>query len=145
MVPSAYDTTGDSPHSSPINQKLEHDALSRRFWLLRQALKSGSSMAEALKIAADVEAFLVLGTASCSSNDTLNKNATAPLETMHGTPRAISQAALSSLLEPDKKAAISARLKAGDSDAQLAVRCKVFACRLGAGPKAKPPPRRLLL
>ena len=50
MVSSAYDTTEAPPHSS-TDQEIEHEPLIRRFWLLRQALKSGSSMAEALKIA----------------------------------------------------------------------------------------------
>ena len=106
-------------HSSSKDEEFEHDPFRRRFWLLRQALKSGSSMAEALKIAQEIEAFLVVGAASRSSNETASKAAAASLKTAHGKPRAMPQAALS-LLEPEKKAAISARLEAGDANAQLA-------------------------
>ena len=45
-------------HSSSKDEEFEHDPFRRRFWLLRQALKSGSYMAEALKIAQEIEAFL---------------------------------------------------------------------------------------
>jgi hypothetical protein len=120
MVPSAYDITREPLHSSS-DQETERDPLTRRFWLLRQALKSGSSMAEALKIAEEVEAFLVAGAASCSSNNTPNKFAAAPLETAHGKPRAMLQAVPSSLLNPEEKAELSARLDACNSNAQLAV------------------------
>ena len=106
-------------HSSSIDEECEQNPFRRRFWLLRQALKSGSSMAEALKIAQEIEAFLVVGAASRSSKETASKVAAASLETVHGKPRAMPQAALS-LLEPEKKAAISARLEAGDANAQLA-------------------------
>ena len=120
MVPSGYDDMGAAHHFSPTEQEFEHDPVKRRFWLLRQALKSGSSMAEALKIAEQVEAFLTVGAAPRSSNDGQNKVPAAPLQTGRNRPSAMSQAALSSLLEPEKKAAITARLKAGDSNAQLA-------------------------
>jgi len=97
-------------------------------------------MAEALKIAEEVEAFLVLGAAPCSSNDMPNKAAAAPLETAHGKP--MPQAALSSLLEPEKKAEISARLAAGDSNAQLAAKFgltprQVQGFRMQVGRRAK--------
>ena len=63
MVPSGYDDMGAAHHFSPTDQEFEHDPVKRRFWLLRQALKSGSSMMEALQIAERVEAFLVVGIA----------------------------------------------------------------------------------
>jgi len=120
MVPSGYDAVGAAHHFSPTDQGFEHDPVKRRFWLLRQALKSGSSMMEALQIAERVEAFLVVGIASCAANDTQNKVGAASLETAHAKPSALSRAAQSSILEPDKKAEISARLLACDSNAQLA-------------------------
>ena len=80
--------------------------LKRRLWLLRQALDSGLCLPDAVK----VEAFVVSGIASCSSNDAPN-HAAAPIETRGGRPVGIS---------PIGKTAITARLEAGDSNAQLA-------------------------
>src|SRR4051812_22284223 len=99
MVPSVYDTMGEPLYSLPTDEDVGQDPLRRRLWLLRQALKSGSSIAEALKIAEEIEAFLVAGAASRSSNDTPNKVAAAPRGNACVEPSA-SQAAASALLNP---------------------------------------------
>jgi len=118
-VSTVYQAIGDRSHFAPTAEEVEQDPSKRRFWLLQQAVRSVSSLAEALKIAEQAEEFVVVGTISRSS-DPANKVAAAPLETTRDTPSAVSQAALSSLLEPDKKAAISARLEAGATNAELA-------------------------
>jgi len=101
---------------------------------------------EELKIAEEAEAFVAAGAVSRSFNNIQKNIASAPLETAWEKPHAMSQAAASSLLELEKKAAKSARLEAGGSNAQLAaefgltlVRYKVFACRWRGGRNVEPP------
>ena len=103
IVSTVYHAIGDRSHFAPTAEEVEQDPSKRRFWLLQQALRSVSSLAEALKIAAQAEEFVVVGAASRFSDDAPNKVAAAPLEAALGKPSAVSQTALFSVLGPRGK------------------------------------------
>ena len=141
MVSNGNRATESQPHSAPTAEEIEQNPLKRRFWLLRQALNSGSSFADAVKIAERIEAFLVVGTASCSSNNTPD-NAAVPHETARGRPIGISPEAVSSTLAPEKKAALIVRLEAGEPNTRLAAEFgltprQVQGLRMQVGRRAK--------
>ena len=124
---------GGRDAASPFNADFEHSPIKRRFWLLRHALSSGSSMVAALRTAEEAEAFLLTGAAPCaSSGEPTDQVSAADIEdtekrfaAQHAT---LYSAAPTVLLEPEKKAAITARLEAGADNGQLA-------CEFGLTPR----------
>ena len=110
---------------SAADADFEHSPIKRRFWLLRRALSSGSSMVAALRTAEEAEAFLLTGAAPCAlvgePPDNVNpdhaENASKRFAAQQAT---LYSATPTVLLEPDQKAAITARLEAGADNGQLA-------------------------
>src|SRR6185369_6909150 len=96
---------------SAADADFEHSPIKRRFWLLRRALSSGSSMVAALRTAEEAEAFLLTGAAPCAlvgePPDNVNpdhaENASKRFAAQQAT---LYSATPTVLLEPDQKAAI---------------------------------------